>query len=151
MRRRLIPLLSILLLGGGWGCDAMGGSADSILAPRPTFSIVSRAPGPGREGVPTSASLVIQFNTDIDPASVSEGAIAANGSTYGTLEVKGATLTFTPVGGWTPGTGIAIAISPDITGINGVALGPVSVWGFKVAGDPPAPPDTVLMVRARPR
>lgn len=150
MRGRLIPIVTALLLGGVLGCDAMGGSTDSIMAPRPTFSIVSRSPGPGREGVPTTASLVIQFNTDIDPASVTQGAIAANGSTAGTLAVKGATLTFTPVGGWTPGTGIAIAISPDITGLNGVALGPVAVWGFKAAGVPPVI-DTVQLVRARPR
>ena len=150
MRRPLNLLLLTPLLGLLLGCDAMGGSTDSILAPRPTFSIVSRAPGPGREGVPTSASLVIQFNTDVDPVSVGPGSISANGSTYGTLEVKGAALTFTPVGGWTPGTSVAIAISPDITGINGVALGPVAVWGFKVAGDPPVL-DTVQLVRARPR
>ena len=150
MRRRLLPLVSALLLGGALGCDAMGGSTDSILAPRPTFSIVSRTPGPGREGVPTTATLVIQFNTDIDPTSVAQGSIAANGSTFGDLAVKGATLTFAPVGGWTPGTGIAIAISPDIRGINGVALGPIAVWGFKVEGVPPQP-DTVLAVRARPR
>lgn len=148
-RASILPLLALLTLGGG-GCDAMGGSTASIVEPPPTFQVVSRTPGPGREGVATTIPLVITFDGDIDPATVDVGVVTANGLSFGTLTVKGSTLTFAPTGGWTPGTPYAIAISPDITGRNGVALGPVPVWGFKTAGVPPVQ-DTILLVRARPR
>lgn len=128
----------------------MGGSTDSIMEPAPTFTIVSRVPGPGREGVPSSASLVITFSDDVDPATVAQGVISANGSTFGTLEVRATSLIFTPTGGWVPGTSYAIALSPDIAGLNGTHLGPVAVWGFKTAGVPPVI-DTVQLARARPR
>ena len=51
-------------------------------------------------------------------------------------------VTFTPVGPLTPGIPYAVALSPDIRGMNGRALGPVPIWGFKTAGTPPPPPDT---------
>ena len=150
MRRAPFLPLFALLLWGGTGCDAMGGSTASIVEPPPTFRVVSRTPGPGREGVPTSVPLAVTFDGEIDPASVDVGAITANGSSFGTLAVQGSTLTFVPTGGWTPGTPYAIAISPGITGRNGVPLGPVPVWGFKTAGVRPVV-DTILQVRARPR
>ena len=44
----------------------------------------------------------------------------------------------------------SIALNPELRGTSGIRLGPVPVWGFKTAGEPPVP-DTVLAVRARPR
>lgn len=150
MRRApYLPLIALLAWGPS-GCDAMGGSTASIVEPPPTFKVVSRSPGPGREGVPTSVPLAVTFDGEIDPSTVKPGVITANGSSFGTLTVQGSTLTFAPTGGWTAGTPYAIAISPAIMGRNGVALGPVPVWGFKTAGTPPII-DTVQLVRSRPR
>lgn len=132
------------------GCDGLGGSADSIVAPPPTFTIVSRSPGAGREGVPLTAAIVVTFSENVDPATVEQGVISANGLTYGTLEVSGNTLKFAPVGGWVPGTAYGIALSPHLAGVSHVALGPVPVWGFKTTGTPPVH-DTVLVARERPR
>ncbi|HET7042699.1 MAG TPA: Ig-like domain-containing protein [Gemmatimonadales bacterium] len=150
MRRETALLIFVPLLGGLVGCDAMGGSTDSIVAPPPTFTIRSRTPGPGREGVPTSVALVITFSADIDPATVAQGSVTANGASAGTLEVKGPNLTFTPAGGWPPGSSVAIALSPQIAGLNGVAVGPIALWGFKTAGVPPVG-DTVQLAPPRPR
>jgi hypothetical protein len=94
--------------------------------------------------------VIVSFNEDIDPATVQQGSISANGVTYGTLTVQGQSLKFTPVGGWIPGTAYAITLSPEIAGSSGTRLGPTAVWGFKTAGDPPVP-DTILAARARPR
>ena len=132
------------------GCNGASGSVESIVAPPPEFGIASRAPSPGREGVPLTNAVVVTFTDVIDPASVTPGAISANGKTSGTLQVDGATLKFTPAGGWVPGTAYAIALNPELRGTSGIRLGPVPVWGFKTAGEPPVP-DTVLAVRARPR
>lgn len=128
----------------------MGGSTDSVTPPEPTFVITGRAPNPGRAGVPLSASVLVSFSENIDPATVQQGAVSANGLTYGTLTVEGQSLKFTPVGGWTPGTAYAISLSPAIAGSSGIPLGSTATWGFKTAGDPPVP-DTILAARARPR
>jgi|ERR1041385_4422781 hypothetical protein len=132
------------------GCDGLGGSTASIVAPPVDFAIVGRSPAPGREGVPLSASVVITFTKALDPAAAQPGIISANGVTYGTIEISGTMLKFTPVGGWIPGTAYAIALSPDLPSVSGDKIGPVATWGFKTTGDPPVH-DTVLAVRSRPR
>src|SRR5690348_5137857 len=102
MRPRALSLL--LLLGAPLtGCDATGGSTDSIVAPKPTFAVQARAPGAGREGVPIAVSISVTFTADIDPSTVTTGVITANDRSFGDLEVDGATLRFTPTGGLVPG------------------------------------------------
>lgn len=144
---RGVALVAALALAG---CDGLGGSAESRLGPPPTFEVISRSPGPGREGVPLSVSVTIVFNVNIDPASIQQGVVSANGATTGTLAVNGNVLDFTPSGGWIPGSSYAIALSPEIRGSNGAALGPYAVWGFKTEGVAPPTPDTLRLVRPRP-
>lgn len=132
------------------GCTSTGGSVESIVAPPADFVVAHRTPAPGRAGVPLTNPVVVTFTANIDPSTVSSGAVSANGRSFGTIELAGSTLTFTPSGGWLPGTTYAITLSPDIRSTDGIVLGPVASWGFKTAGIPPEP-DTVLAVRARPR
>lgn len=130
------------------GCDGLGGSAEAGLGPTPTFTVLSRSPGAGREGVPLSVSVTIVFNVNIDPSSIHQGVVSANGATAGSLSVTGNVLDFTPAGGWTPGSSYAIALSPEIRGSNGVPLGSYAVWGFKTEGVAPTD-DTLQLVRSR--
>ena len=138
--RRLLP---VLLLTSVAGCDGMGGSAELGEEAPASFAVVGRVPQGGAAGVPLTASIEVTFTSNVDPASVGLGVLALNGSRFGSFTVQGPRLTFTPAGPLSPGTPYAVTLSPDIRGTNGHVLGPVPVWGFKTAGTPPPPPDTV--------
>lgn len=144
-------LVAGLFLAGPVACNGMGGSTDLGGGTPDGFAIVSRAPNGGAAGVPVTATVVVNFSSAIDAASVTTGALTLNDASFGTLTVAGAKLTFTPSSQLNPGSIYVIALSPDIRGLNGVSLGVVSPWGFKTAGTPPPPPDTGAASPPRPR
>ncbi len=144
-------LLSLLLLTGLAGCDALGGSQDLAGSEPATFAVVGRYPSPGASGVPVSTYLEITFNGVIDESSVGSNVLSLNGTSFGSAEVNGAKFRFTPSGELLPGTRYTVALSADLRGVNGHLLGTVPVWGFKTAGAAPPPPDTLPPSGPRPR
>ena len=149
---RSVPfLLAGLLLTGSAACDGLGGSEELGGGTPGTFTISSRTPAGGSAGIPVTATIVVTFSSIIDPSSITPGVLTLNDVSFGTFSIEGPKLVFTPAGELNPGSSYAVAVSPDIRGINGLHLGTVSPWGFKTAGTPPPPPDTSTASGPRPR
>ena len=142
-------LLFALLLGGSASCTVLGGGEDLSGGTPATFTITSRTPSGGSAGIPVITTIVVNFSSTIDTASITPGVLTLNDVSVGSFVIEGSKLAFTPASGLEPGSSYAVAVSPDIRGINGLHLGVVSPWGFKTAGTPPPPPDTVTLSRPR--
>ena len=102
-------------------------------------------------GIPVTTTIVVTFSSVVDPSSITPGVLTLNDLSFGSYSAEGSKVIFTPSSQLNPGSIYAVAISPDIRGINGLSLGAVSPWGFKTAGTPPPPPDTGAATRTRPR
>lgn len=146
-----LPLLMILvgipLIGG---CNALGGSENLRGGTEATFEFVAGVPADGAPTAPVTATIILTFSSEIDPASVTSNTLGIDPATFGTLTVGGPTLTFDPADDLLPSTTYVFTISPELKGENGAALGAMlGPYGFKTAGGPP--PDTLPTNGPRPR
>lgn len=124
-------LLGLLLSS----CTALGGSEDLRGGGESTFEVVAASPADGAPTVPLGATIVLTFNTLIDQSSVTSSTVGVSPNTFGTVTVDGSTLTFDPAGDLLPATTYVFAISPELTGTNGRALGVMTdPYGFKTGG-----------------
>ena len=144
--RRLPILLSLAALAS---CDGYGGSTgpdEGSTRPEATFTLTGATPRDGAPTVPVTTTVTFSFSAPIDPASVTGGTLSSAPTSYGTLSVEGSTLRFTPSTELAPGTLYVFSLSPDLSATNGQTLGAMPhPYGFKTAGSPPPPQDTVLL------
>lgn len=141
---RSLPFRAALLGLALTACTAMGGSEDLGGGDDAGFTLVNSASVP-KDGAPTApltATVTLVFSSPIDPASVTSSTLGVEPATFGTVTVDGSTLTFDPSGDLLPSTTYVFAISPELKGLNGHALGAVpNPYGFKTTGgDTPPPP-----------
>jgi hypothetical protein len=150
MRSSPIFLAASVLAGlaaclGTGQTEAPGGETE-------TFEVVGETPANHAPTVPVTATIVFTFNVPIDPSSVNSTSLSANHAIFGDPAVDGTKLQLDPSTDLIAGTTYVITLSPDLKGMNGVSLKSVPIYGFKTAGTAPEPPpDTITLVRPRPR
>ena len=125
----------------------MGGSTGPTSG-EAAFSFVSGSPKDAAPAVPVSTTIVMTFNSPIDPASVTASTVSLEPGASGDLTVQGTTLRFDPWSDLAPSKHYVVHISPELRGTNGATLGVMAdPYGFKTGTSP----DTLPTQGPRPR
>lgn len=104
--------------------------------PVPTLAVTGQQPAPGATGVPTTATVAVDFSAPIESGatlSLGQGSTGIAGTVVASADRR--TLTFTPSAPLPAQAEITASLA-DVTSTDGIDLAPTS-WSFTTAATPP--------------
>ena len=130
--------LSALIISA---CATPFGSSPEIFKkadPGP-LTLIARYPEANATGIPTNVAILLRFNRNLDPASVSDASIAIAGLP-GRVRVDGSSISFLPSMPFRKNSTYTITLAPTLRDTAGGQWTPPEIWRFTTGSEPIAAP-----------